>query len=122
MDCYRDVWTLNGNLAGCLCMLSVCVSTKGVWGQLLEMGGNICWNEQRPGSEETCSHSSSATTFLWDLAGLASCQSSLSFQFPSSKMRGWNLKISKVLVNITCQEIPKPRPSVNENPSSIHFY
>lgn len=37
-------------------------------------GGNTEWNEQELGSEEICSNSSSAITFLCDLPGLASHQ------------------------------------------------
>jgi hypothetical protein len=38
------------------------------------MGGNICWNEQRAGSEGTHPNSSSAITSLCDPAGLAGHQ------------------------------------------------
>lgn len=92
------------------------------WGQLPGWGGNIHWKEQGAGSEETRSNSGSAITFLCDPAGLASHHSSLSFRFSESKMRGWNLKISKASLNTTSLDIPKPSPSMNENSSSIHFY
>ena len=105
-----------------LCSECVCVYVGRLGVSCWGWGGNIRWTEQRPGSEETYSNSSSATTFLCDGTGLASHQSSLGFQFPSSKFRGLNLKSSKISVNTTSLEIPKPNSSMNEYSSSIHFY
>lgn len=86
------------------------------------MGRDIFQNEQGPQSEETCSNSGSAITFLCHLADGDSNQSPLGFQFPDSKMRGWNLKISKALMSATILQIPKPSSSMNQVSSSSHFY
>lgn len=114
-------------LSGCMnfgwksSRLPVCVCVQGFSGSVAGDGVET-WNEQGSGSEETCSNSSSAITFLCDLAGLASYRSSLEFQFRDSKMRGWNLNIPKASLNTTSLEIPKPSSSMNENSSSIHCY